>query len=103
MLISSSVNAQLVSGDLLDEKRPLITETNFKIADQSEGVVYLQIAVDRNGDVTSAQVVTKGTTVNSTPSRIKAVNFAKQLEFQDGTYYPKFHHALIRIELYKEN
>ncbi|MES2800139.1 MAG: hypothetical protein V4638_08980 [Bacteroidota bacterium] len=94
-----SSSAQLLSGDLVDEKRALVSTTDFKVQDPNSGEIFVLIAVNRLGEVTSAKIDLTATKVVSTPARIKAVAFAKKLKFQEGTYFPEFHHARIKVTL----
>lgn len=88
---------QLLSGDIVDVKRPLLTETNFTIKGTKEGVVVYDIAVDIYGNVTSETLVANMTTISSTPARMEARNLIKTFKFQPGTAYPKFHHVKVKI------
>lgn len=90
-------NCQLLSGDIVDYGRPLLTETNFTLKGTKEGVVVYEIAVDLNGNVTSESLVSSMTTITSTPIQMDAKNYIKKLKFKSGTGYPKFQHAKVKI------
>lgn len=90
---------QLMDGEIIDEGRKLLTVTSFIVEDIHAGVLYYELAVDRTGKVTSARLLSEGTTVNSTPAKIKAYKYATSLLFQKGTYYPEFDHVRVKITL----
>lgn len=102
MFTSTLSFSQLIDGALMDENRKLITEATFKIIDHNVGVIYYELAVNRKGIVTSAKLLTEGTTIVSTPTRVKARNYAMTLKFAEGTYYPEFHHVRVKISVAKE-
>lgn len=99
LLLAYSSSAQLISGDLLDEGRKIITETDYTMIGSTEGEIYYELAVDREGNVTSERLLGDMTTIHSTPLIYKARSYCKTLKFEKGTYYPKFHHVVIRINV----
>lgn len=100
-VLTFSSHAQLISGDLLDEGRKIITQTDYTIIGSTEGVIYYELAVDREGNVTSARLLGDQTTIHSTPLIYSAKNYCHSLKFEKGTYYPKFHHVVIRVNVVK--
>lgn len=100
-IISSIAFGQLIDGTLVDEKRKLITVTDFKVIDMNEGVMYFTLAVNRKGEVTSATLSGEGTTITSTPTKIKVRNYLMKLKFEEGTYYPEFHHVRVKVTVAK--
>jgi len=89
--------SQLISGEIVDDGRVLLTQTNFKLKGANSGVVVFDISVDINGKVTSAVVIPSLTTIKSTPLKMDAKNLVNTFKFQPGTAYPKFHHAKVKI------
>ncbi len=98
-LISLTTFGQLLDGPLIDEGRKLVVSPGFIVTDAHEGVIIFQLAVDRKGNVTSAKIDPSGTTVVSTPARIVATKHVKTFKFQEGTYFPEFHHVRVMITL----
>lgn len=90
-------SAQLMSGDLVDEGRKLLTETNFTMMGSKQGEIVYELAVDRKGNVTSERLIEKETTVVSTPLRYGAKNYLRSFKFEEGTYFPEFHHVIVKI------
>jgi len=88
---------QLVSGRLIEDERKLISKSDFTIQDQNQGVLMYELGVNRLGSVTSVRLINEGTTISSTPTRVKAKNYLMTLKFQEGTYYPEFHHVVVKI------
>lgn len=93
---------QLIDGALVDENRKLASPATFKVVDNNEGVMYFQLAVNRKGIVTSASLLTEGTTIVSTPTKIKVRNYLMTLKFEEGTFYPEFHHVRVKVSVSKE-
>ena len=89
--------SQLISGDLVQSGRQLITETDFTIKGTKEGVVVYDLSVDLKGNVTSAVLVGAMTTIKSTPTQMDVKSYVTKLKFVAGNGYPKFHHATIKI------
>lgn len=94
--------SQLMDGNLMDEGRKMISTSTFKIVDNNIGVVYFELAVNRKGVVTSARLINQGTTVVSTPTRMKVRNYLMTMKFEEGTYYPEFHHVRVKMTVEKE-
>ncbi len=100
-LLSSGVFAQLLDGDLMDENRKLVSQTDFKLEGYKTGYFILELSVNREGRVTATTVNYEESTLNATPLQIKAQNYAKTLRFEPGTYYPEFHHVRIKVNFVK--
>lgn len=97
LFVSSFSFGQLISGTLVDEGRKMVSTSDFKVIDNNEGVLFYELAVNRKGIVTSARLLAEGTTVVSTPTRIKVRNYLMTLKFEEGTYYPEFHHVTVKV------
>ena len=89
--------SQLLDGTLMDEARKMISVSSFKLIDNNEGVAFYQLAVNRKGEVTSATLLSAGTTIVSTPTRMKIRNYLMTLKFEEGMYYPEFHHVRVKM------
>lgn len=97
LFCSFQSNAQLISGDVVKEGRKLKSPTDFSIASNKTGVIYFELAVDREGNVTSERLILDKTTITSTPTRVKAKEYVSGLKFEPGTHYPQFHNVVIKI------
>ncbi|MFN5148170.1 MAG: hypothetical protein ACK457_12965 [Flavobacteriia bacterium] len=97
LFVSSISFGQLINGTLVDEGRKMVSTSDFSITDPNEGVLFYELAVNRKGIVTSARLLSEGTTVVSTPTRIKVRNYLMTLTFEEGTYYPEFHHVTVKV------
>jgi hypothetical protein len=89
--------SQIISGEILDSGRKMLTMSDFKIKSDRSGEVVFDIAVDIKGDVTSAIILSSLTTIKSTPLKMDAKNLINTFKFEPGTFYPKFHHCKIKI------
>lgn len=89
--------AQLVGGDVIVEKRDVVPETNFTVEGAHEGWAIMELAVDRKGNVTSANL--KETNLKSTLDKIQIKKHAMTLKFAAGTHFPKFHNAEVKITM----
>lgn len=99
MLFSSFSFGQILSGPIKDEGRKLLTSTNFIIEGPANGFAKYELAVNREGKVTSVRLIE--TDLKSTPAKYELRNHIVKLKFQKGTYYPKFHHAIVRFTVVK--
>lgn len=88
---------QLMGGRLIEDERKLLTPTDFVIEDNNEGILLFELSVNNQGNVTSAKLLSNGTTVVSTPTRINVKNKLMRWKFQEGTYYPEFQHVTVKI------
>ena len=89
--------SQVISGDIYNVGRRLLTETNFTLKGTKSGVVVFDISVDITGKVTSAVVEKSMTTITSTPMLMDAKNLINTYKFELGNGFPKFHHGLVKI------
>lgn len=94
--------SQLIGGKLMEDGRKMTSESSFTIVDNNVGIVIYELAVNNKGIVTSAKLVNDGTTVVSTPTRMKVRNHVMTLKFEEGTYFPEFHHVKVKITVVKE-
>jgi hypothetical protein len=97
LVFSSYSFSQLISGTLIDEGRKMTSVSTFKLIDNNEGIAFYQLAVNRKGEVTSATLLSAGTTIVSTPTRMKMRNYLMTLKFEEGMYCPEFHHVKVKI------
>jgi hypothetical protein len=89
--------SQILSGDIVDFGRKLLTETDFQLKGLTSGEVVYDISVDIYGNVTAASLVKNMTTIKSTPLRMEAKNLIYKFKFEAGNGFPKFHHTKIKI------
>lgn len=82
----------------MDDGRKMMSTSNFTVTDSLyTGTVVMSLAVNRKGEVTSGKVISEGTTITSTPVRIKVRNTAMKLKFEESIYYPEFHHVNVKF------
>ena len=98
-MLTSCAYGQILSGDLKDEGRKLVTETNFIVEGRVNGYAKYELAVNREGKVTGAKLLE--TDIKSTPSMVDLRNYVVTLKFEKGTYYPQFHHAVVKFTVVK--
>jgi uncharacterized membrane-anchored protein len=94
--------SQVISGSLVLSGRVRTDSTSLTIPDKHQGVVFVDIAVDRTGKVTGSRIHGEGTTIDSEQTLIRAAVLAKQLTFTPGTRYAKFEHALVKFTFVKD-
>ncbi|AEA42491.1 hypothetical protein [Fluviicola taffensis] len=93
----SNADSQVLSGTLIDSDRKLLTkDASFVFTNAIEGVIVVELAVNREGKVTATKIIGEQSTIKSTPSKIKAENSAKKLTFTAGTRYAPFEHVLVK-------
>ena len=99
LLISTSSFGQLISGTLVDEGRKVLNSPPFIIEGIANGYAKYELAVNREGKVTSARLVDSN--LKSTPARYEITNYVKKFTFQGATYYPKFQHVIVKVTMMK--
>lgn len=99
LLFASSSFGQLVGGDLIAEGRKLKGTETFIQEGTVDGYAIYQLAVDREGNVTSAAL--QETNLTRTSAKVQIRNYVVKLKFEPGTHYPKFHHVDVKITLVK--
>ena len=101
-LLSSFSNAQLISGDLLESNRYLLSSFDFTIKSTREGVMYYEVAVNEQGKVTSQRFLPEHSTLTSSLCRMDAINYIKKFEFLAGSLFPKFQYVIVQVNFIKE-
>lgn len=94
--------SQLIGGELVKEGRKLAVASDFTMHESTEGAIYYRLSVDREGKVTSAQLMTDKSSQISTPLQVRARTYVLNLKFQPGTHFPKFHDCEVKINLVKK-
>lgn len=97
--VSGNSFGQLISGALLDEGRKLTSTTAYVLEGTIDGWAKYELSVDRLGNVTATKLI--DTDIKRTSAKIQLHNHAKTLKFQAGTYYPEFHHVIVKFTLVK--
>lgn len=90
---------QIVGGEVVAEKRDIITETDYTIEGYHAGWAIYTLSINREGVVTEASL--KESNLPSRLDNMDVRNYVMKLKFQPGTYYPKFHHADVKITMTK--
>lgn len=90
-----------MTGDLPNSGRKMLSSYSFESTGTKEGVVTLDVVVNIDGNVTSTAILPAGTTIVSTPTVLKIENEVRQLKFEKGYQYPKYHHASFTIHVVK--
>ncbi len=99
LFFSSLSFGQILSGEIVDEGRKMISETSFIVEGMANGYAVYELAVNRNGKVTSAKLVDSN--LKSTPAKYEIRNYVSRIKFVPGNHYPKFHHAKVKITTVK--
>lgn len=97
----SAFKAQLIKGTLINDQRKMLSSFNFIVEDPNVGTIFFELAVNPKGKVTSARVVEEGTTIVSTPTRVNVRKALMPLLFEEGTWYPEFHHVVVKVTTVK--
>lgn len=95
---------QIQGGTLVESGRKCLTQNpNFIIeSSASEGVLVVELAVNREGIVTGTKIIGEQSTLNSTPLIMKVQNASKKLTFTAGTRYAAFEHVRIKYTVKKK-
>jgi len=95
--LSLHSHAQLTGGAVVAEGRDVLPETSFIVEGAHDGWAIFSLAVDREGNVTSAQL--EETNLKSSLDKMEVKKHALKLKFVPGTHFPKFHQAQVRITM----
>lgn len=98
-VLALNTHAQLSWGNTAADGRDVVPETSFIVEGVTNGWAKFSIAVDREGNVTSAQL--EETNLKSSINKIQLKKHAMKIKFMPGTHYPKFHNAEVRITMVK--
>ena len=99
LFLAFQSNAQLLSGTAVDEGRLILANPIFIQEGTIDGWATFELAINRNGKVTSAKIVE--TNLKRTTAKMQIRDYLMTLKFTPGPHYPKFHHAKVKITLYK--
>ena len=97
LLFSGACYSQMLRGSLMDEGRTILGTPEYTIDGISDGYADYELAVNREGDVTSARLIESS--LRSTPAKYEIRNHVVKFKFEKGTYYPKFHHVVVKITM----
>ena len=97
LLLSSACYSQMLRGTLVDEGRIILGAPQYTLEGISDGYADYELAVNRQGDVTSARLIKSS--LKSTPAKYEIRNYVVTFKFEKGTYYPKFHHVVVKITM----
>jgi hypothetical protein len=101
LLASSTTFSQILGGSAIDEGRKLLTKTNFILEGNFEGVIVYEIAVNRDGEVTSDRKLVEQSTLQTTPPHILAKKWLRTLNFTPGSNFPQHQHVIIQVNFKK--
>ena len=101
LFFTSLASAQMISGDLKDSGREMVSPTSYIIEGNFNGNVNYELTVNIDGDVTSTRYVAEGSSIKSTPARVQVRNHVNKMKFQPGYHFPKFHKVVVKITIVK--
>lgn len=90
-----------LTGELAKYNRKIEKDVSYKMVSSKVGVCAYTISVDPKGNVTSATLIKKETTISSTPTLMKAKNAILAMKFEGCTYCPKYHQGVVMITFEK--
>ena len=97
LLVTQLLFGQL-TGDLANDKRPVMKDFYFEIEGHKPAQLVFNISVEESGKVISCQINKMASKGYSTPAMVKAVNHIKaNLLFKAGSEYPQFHTGEVTI------
>ncbi|MFK7784150.1 MAG: hypothetical protein AB8B56_03480 [Crocinitomicaceae bacterium] len=99
LISTSTVSAQLIGGAVVEDGRKMSGEPKYIVEGMKNGWAKYELSVDIEGKVTSAKIVESN--LKSTPATTIIRNHVKKFSFEKGTYYPKYHHAIVKITMVK--
>lgn len=99
LISTTTVNAQLISGKIVEDGRKIIGEPKFIVEGMKNGWAKYELSVDIEGKVTGVKLIESN--LKSTPATTIVRNHVKKFKFEPGTYYPKYHHVIVKITMVK--
>lgn len=99
VLFGTTAYGQLISGAIIDEGRPMTSDSKFIVEGMKNGTAKFELSVDMEGKVTGIRMLES--TLKSTPAELELKKYMKTFTFQKGTYYPKFHHVVVKMTVVK--
>lgn len=102
LILTSFSFGQILGGTAIDEGRKLLTATNFTLEGQFEGKIVYEIAIDRDGKVTSDRKIGEKSTLTATPPHLEAKKYLRSLNFTPGSNYPTHQHITIQVNFKKK-
>ncbi len=99
LMLTASANAQLMEGKIIDDGRQILGEPTYIVEGMKNGWARYDLSVDIKGKVTGVRLVES--TLKSTPATTIIRNHVKKFIFEPGTYYPKYHHVIVKITMIK--
>ncbi|MDG1332796.1 MAG: hypothetical protein P8P74_10720 [Crocinitomicaceae bacterium] len=101
IILASNGNAQILSGAVLEDGRKITGEPKYIVEGMKNGWAKYDLSVNIAGKVTSVTLVDSN--LKSTPATTIIRNHVKKYTFEPGTYYPKFHHVIVKVTMLKGN
>ena len=99
LIVTSSVNAQLIEGEIVTDGRKIVGEPKYIIEGMKDGWAKFDVSVDIDGKVTALTMIESN--LKSTPATTMIRNHVKKFTFEKGTHYPKYHHVVVKITMIK--
>lgn len=103
LLLISNLSFSQIYGDIATDKRKVVKQIDYAFEGNYNGQFVFNIVVDEKGNVTSCKLDQAKSNIISTPTMMQAKNLVKQLKFEAGYQYPKFHRGEVVIKVYKGN
>lgn len=95
--LSTTSYSQILSGELKDSGRHLISDETFILDSHVDGYAKYEITVNEQGAITGLRLLE--TDIKSTPARYYLENHVKKMKFQKDVLYPKFHRGVVKFTL----
>jgi len=91
-----------VGGEIWTDQRKIVSNIEYTIIGNQSGKFVFDIAVNKQGIVTSCVVIKTESTLVSTPLMMKAKNMIiSNLKFEIGPGFPDFHLGSVTISVVK--
>ncbi len=98
-----STSIAQVYGDIMMDKRKVISDFDFTIPHNTEGKLVFDIRVNVDGKVTYCELDESKSTITKTPAMVKARNkIMTELKFAKGIGLPEFHAGYVQMNTIKD-
>lgn len=101
LMLTMAAQAQMIDGAIIEDGRKILGEPKYIVEGMKNGWAKYDLSVDIKGKVTGIKLMESN--LKSTPATTIIRNHVKKFKFEPGTYYPKYHHVVVKITMIKGN
>ncbi len=102
-LFISTISFSQTSGNIIEDGRKIVNDISYILEMKATGKLVFEIAVNRDGKITSCKLNKVESTVRSSRYMIETKNrIITELKFEEGNGFPTFHQGRVTIVSFSE-